>query len=441
MKPDRRGRDSKPERDGNRCADADRLVAAIQELSLARSLDAVMHIVRSAARELSGADGATFVLRDGDCCFYAEEDAIEPLWKGRRFPMSACISGWTMQHRESALVEDIYADPRIPADAYRPTFVRSLAMVPIRTAAPIGAIGNYWARPHRPTEREVRLLQALADSTSIALENVDLYRSLEDRVAERTRQLETANAELARKNAELAELQRQKDELSALVVHDIKGPAGVLKLRAELCLSQSDSSEETQHWRSVLTAADRINRMALDLLDISRSESGALPLRIAPVQLGELLGEIGMVFEAGAASRGQRLALVMPPRDPELHADAELLRRVLYNLVDNGLRYTGAGDEVRVEVRAPDADHVELMVADSGPGIPPEHRERIFEKYVRLARAGVGGSPPPVGRGLGLAFCRLAVEAHGGQIWVGDNQPRGSRFHILLPASRLQEHM
>ena len=117
-----------------------RLVAAVQELSLARHLDAVMAIVRRAARELTGADGATFVLRDGDKCFYADEDAIEPLWKGQRFPMSACISGWAMLNRQAAVIEDIYADPRIPADAYRPTFVKSLVMVPIRTQAPTGAI-------------------------------------------------------------------------------------------------------------------------------------------------------------------------------------------------------------------------------------------------------------------------------------------------------------
>ncbi len=94
-----------------------RLVQAVQDLSLARSLAGVMAVVRGAARELAAADGATFVLREGDQCRYADEDAISPLWKGRRFPMSACISGWVMTHRQSVAIEDIYADPRIPADA------------------------------------------------------------------------------------------------------------------------------------------------------------------------------------------------------------------------------------------------------------------------------------------------------------------------------------
>lgn len=172
------------------------LVKVVQELSLARSIEAITEIVRRAARELTGADGAAFVLRDGDKCYYAEENAISPLWKGKRFPMSACISGWVMLNKQYTVIEDIYTDPRIPIDAYKPTFVKSLAMVPIRTQEPIGAIGNYWAVKRQPTEEEVNLLQALADTTSVALENVQVYTELEKRVQERTRQLELANKEL-----------------------------------------------------------------------------------------------------------------------------------------------------------------------------------------------------------------------------------------------------
>ncbi|KAB2922441.1 MAG: response regulator [Dechloromonas sp.] len=167
------------------------LVDVVQQLSGARDLATVMEIVKHAARKLGEADGATFVLRDGDLCHYADEDAISPLWKGMRFPMSACISGWTMLQRQSAVIEDIYADPRIPADAYRPTFVRSLAMVPIRQSAPIGAIGIYWARSHQPTARQLKVLQALADTTAVALENVGVYGELEKRVQARTAELET----------------------------------------------------------------------------------------------------------------------------------------------------------------------------------------------------------------------------------------------------------
>ena len=155
------------------------LIQVIQQLSLARDLQTIMDIVRHAARTLVNADGATFVLRDGDKCFYAEEDAIQPLWKGQRFPLQACVSGWSMLNRQAAVIEDIYRDERVPHDAYRPTFVKSLVMTPIRTAAPIGAIGVYWAETHRASAEEIELLRALADSTSIAIEAADVFANLE----------------------------------------------------------------------------------------------------------------------------------------------------------------------------------------------------------------------------------------------------------------------
>jgi putative two-component system response regulator len=155
------------------------LIGVVQRLSLARTVDDIQEIVRAAARKLTGADGATVVLRDDDRCFYADEDAVSPLWKGQRFPMSACISGWTMENRRPVKIPDIYEDDRIPHDAYRPTFVRSLAMVPIRRLDPVGAIGNYWAERHETSDREVALLQALADSTAVALENVRVILELE----------------------------------------------------------------------------------------------------------------------------------------------------------------------------------------------------------------------------------------------------------------------
>lgn len=193
------------------------LVDVVQRLSLARDLETVMSIVRVAARDLTGADGATFVLRDKDQCFYADENAIAPLWKGRRFPMDACISGWAMLHGESAVIEDIYQDDRIPVDAYRPTFVKSLAMVPIRRIDPVGAIGNYWARRHRPTDAEVKLLQALADSTAVALENVRIYGELEQRVRDRTAELQDLNEELC---AEVRERRKVEAEVRRLSVTD-----------------------------------------------------------------------------------------------------------------------------------------------------------------------------------------------------------------------------
>ncbi|HEV2060686.1 MAG TPA: GAF domain-containing protein, partial [Solirubrobacteraceae bacterium] len=122
------------------------LAAAIDEFANARSVDDVRRLVPRAARRVTGADGASLILREGGECCYVDEDSIEPLWKGSRLPMENCISGWAMLHGEPATVEDVFDDPRIPQDLYRPTFVKSLLVVPIRVRAPLGAIGMYWAQ-------------------------------------------------------------------------------------------------------------------------------------------------------------------------------------------------------------------------------------------------------------------------------------------------------
>lgn len=171
---------------------AGELVGVVQRLSLARSLPDIQRTVGEAARRLIGADGVAFVLREGNQCFYADEDAIAPLWKGLRFPMHRCVSGWVMLHGEPAVIPDIDADDRVPYEAYRPTFVKSLAMVAIRRLDPLGAIGAYWAHRHRPAPTQVEVLQALADSSAVAIANVMAYRELDDARLETLRRLALA---------------------------------------------------------------------------------------------------------------------------------------------------------------------------------------------------------------------------------------------------------
>lgn len=170
------------------------LVGAIERLSAARSLDEIIEIVRLGAREIAGADGVTFVLREGNLCHYAAENAISPLWAGRRFPMSACISGWCMLNGSTAVIGNIYDDARIPHDAYRLTFVRSLVMVPIRVEAPLGAIGAYWARAQQPDPEAAGLLESLARSTATAFANVQLLTSLAESERAARRQLDIQHA-------------------------------------------------------------------------------------------------------------------------------------------------------------------------------------------------------------------------------------------------------
>ncbi len=144
------------------------LAVAEERLEIAPSREAVIEVVRTTARSVLSADGVTFVLKEGELCHYVEEDAISPLWKGMRFPLSTCISGWSMLHAETAVIEDIYADPRIPHEAYRPTFVKSLIMTPV-LEPPVAAIGAYWRDKRKFTEREVQAIKTLSLAVGRAL--------------------------------------------------------------------------------------------------------------------------------------------------------------------------------------------------------------------------------------------------------------------------------
>ncbi len=166
----------------------EQLLHVVQKLSAARDLNTVMDIVRHSVRDLTGSDGSTFVLRDNDFCYYAEEDAVSPLWKGKRFPLQTCVSGWTILNKRPAIIEDVYADPRISMDIYENTFVKSLVMVPIRTENPIGAIGSYWSVRHMPTPEQIKVMQVLADTAAIAMDNIHSHSI----IAIKARQLEEA---------------------------------------------------------------------------------------------------------------------------------------------------------------------------------------------------------------------------------------------------------
>ena len=282
------------------------LVEVIQRLSLAQDIQAVQAIVGVAARQLTGADGTSFILREGDQCFYADEESISPLWKGQRFSLNTCISGWVMLNAVPVGIPDIYEDARIPADAYRPTYVRSLAMVPIRTQAPIGAIGIYWATHHNPTSDELRILQALADSTAVTIENIRIRAEMEERVHERTEELEAANQQLREEAALRKQMEAKILHLS--LTDDLTGLSnrrGFL-LRAEQMLKLVNRVP-TNGWLAYIDI-DGLKRVN----DAHGHDAGDQLIRSAAKVLREsfrdadILARIGgdefVVFAAGAAT-------------------------------------------------------------------------------------------------------------------------------------------
>ncbi|WP_137395248.1 ATP-binding protein [Agrobacterium larrymoorei] len=154
------------------------LTEATSAISRAHNLADVIAMIRASARALIGCEGITIVRREGDLCHYVEEDAIGPLWKGQTFPEVACISGWSMINRQTVVVPDISVDDRIPHELYAETFVRAVAMSPIKKASPVGAIGAYWSRPYEPTQWEIETLDALAEAAATAIEHMEFNSGL-----------------------------------------------------------------------------------------------------------------------------------------------------------------------------------------------------------------------------------------------------------------------
>lgn len=164
------------------------LNSIIQDIAKSTDFQTLQTTVLTSVRLLLACDGVTFVHREGDYCYYADEDAIGPLWKGQRFPLSMCISGWVMLNKQYAAIEDIYSDHRIPADAYRPTFVKSLLMMPVNTDNPVAAIGAYWSSRHNPDPLEIELLQEVCRSVAASYDLIRLLQEKEKLLDDQIRQ-------------------------------------------------------------------------------------------------------------------------------------------------------------------------------------------------------------------------------------------------------------
>jgi signal transduction histidine kinase len=391
------------------------LMQAVCDLSLARDLETVQKIVRRTARLLNGADGATFVLRDGDKCFYADEDAIEPLWKGQRFPMASCVSGWAMFNHKPAVIDDIYADERVPVDAYRPTFVKSMVMVPIRTAHPIGAIGNYWAQQHAPAPEEIELIQALADSTAIALENVQLYQQLERRVQERTAQLEVVNREL--------------ESFSYSVSHDLRAPlrqiAGLTEVLVEDHADQLDAEALTV-LDSIGGSVDKMQQLVNDLLQFA-----LLGTKAPDMEVVDMAAQARAVFvELNAQT--QKTPLFTLSDLPPAWGDPGLMRQVWVNLLSNAFKYSSKRDEPQIEIGSRvDNGAVIYFVRDNGAGFDAARAQKLFGVFQRLH-----SEQEFPGTGVGLSIVNRIVSKHGGQVWAEAQPDAGATFYFSLPLPR-----
>jgi len=313
--------------------------------------------------------------------------------------------GYAILGKDTLVVEDATKDPRFAGNPLvtGETELRFYAGVPV--AAPSGEhVGTLCV-----LAQHARTLSA---DQQLALEVL-------------ARQIETQLSLRHALRTQLA-LAKEKQELTDLIIHDLKSPLASIAPNASF-IKDSAVDEDTRLAASdIIEAAQRLQRMVLDVLDTSIANQSGLQPRLATVDVRALLRDV----QAGTSAR-TKLEVELDDTVLAVVGDVDLLRRVLDNLVDNAVKY-GGNTLVRITARAIDGA-VELAVRDLGRGIAAIDRDRVFARGQRLA--GTSAESARNSRGLGLRFCALAVEAHGGRIWVEDNAPRGSAFCFTIPTT------
>jgi signal transduction histidine kinase len=232
------------------------------------------------------------------------------------------------------------------------------------------------------------------------------------------------------------QLEADRDAVTQMLVHDLRSPLsaiiGSLQL-IELGLKEGDSPEVMRRSVDVaLASGHKLMNLIGSLLDVQRLERGQIQLQLQALSPVSLIHDAVEALQP-LAETSQVLLDTHADHDlPPVAGDPEHIRRVLTNLVDNAIKFVGTGGQVRVSA-APDDGYVRFSITDNGPGIPPEYRDRIFERYVQVP----GQTAKRHGSGLGLTYCKMVVEMHGGRIWVESLPPGGSDFIFTLPVSTL----
>ena len=341
------------------------IVDLLSRLSFARTLDQIGDVIRQRLRGIVGADGIAFILRDEDRCHYFDEDAVGPLWKGQKFPMTNCVSGWAMLNRQSVVIEDIYADPRVPHEAYRPTFVKSLAMMPIRPEAPLGAIGAYWAVNRRATDDELGLMEVIVDAAALAIENARLFQGMQDTLAQletRKREAEALAEERQRLLRKTEAALAQRDVLLREVHHRVKNNFQTILSLLRLQQRHGGSPEETY-----LQSLARIRAMAMVHEHLYQSED------MSQVDFSALLHRLTTAIAEANDVHG-RVAMRIAGEPCILDLDKAVPLSLLVNeVVTNSYKHAfadGREGTIAIEV-IPRDEAVSIAISDDGPGFDP----------------------------------------------------------------------
>lgn len=247
--------------------------------------------------------------------------------------------------------------------------------------------------------------------------------------------IKSLHDELEDNYKKLKELEKMKDSLTHMIVHDLNNPLMVISGRIDL-LKMEGEGEFTENQKKNLekasSALQDLKRMINNLLDINKMEEGKIKLNYESFNLGDIAKELVDQMKVIAGDDDKNLSLEIPDDMPEISADKELIKRVITNLINNAIKFTLPKGSAVVKVLYNNSDKdFYVRVKDTGRGVPKQYLDRIFDKFVQVESKDV-----KPGRGLGLTFCKMTVEAHGGRIWVESEPGKGSLFTFTLPSNK-----
>jgi PAS domain S-box-containing protein len=224
------------------------------------------------------------------------------------------------------------------------------------------------------------------------------------------------------------ELDALRDDMTHMIYHDLRSPLGNIVASLQMVSSLVQKDETVQTMLTIASSSTtRIQRLINSLLDINRLEAGQQIVDQQAVDLATLIEEVIYIVEPTATGRQQTIIKDVSANLPQLWVDTDMIQRVLINLLENAIKFTPSEGSVEIGV-CDDNGWVKVWIKDNGPGISHTDHERIFEKFTRL-----NGRNKTGGLGIGLAFCRLAVQHHGGRIWVKSEAGKGTTFWLTLP--------
>lgn len=315
-------------------------------------------------------------------------------------------------NKQYAVIGDIYSDERVPIDAYKPTFVKSLAMIPINTVEPLGAIGNYWKEHHVATDMEVQLLQTLSDAAARTIENVRLYDQMEERVEQRTLELQLANKEL--------------EAFSYSVSHDLRAPLRGIDGWSLALLEDNAPQLDEQgriYIKTIRSETQRMGELIDDLLQLSRVARAELSAR--RVDLSSL--SLRIVERLNNEILPRKVTVVVQP-DLSVYCDTNLMEIVLTNLLGNAFKFTGKTVNPVIEFgQSMMNGEKTFFIRDNGAGFDMTYAGKLFGAFQRMHKA----TDFP-GTGVGLAIVQRIIHRHGGRIWAEAEVDRGAVFYFTV---------